>query len=827
MRVLRFALRALKRDWRAGELGVLGAALLIAVGSVTAVGFFTDRARQGMAQQANELLAADLAVLSPQPLDPVWAARARATGLATARTLSFLSVVVAGERTQLAEVKAVSEAYPLRGQLRAANAPYAADAVADTVPARGTVWLEARALDLLGLRLGATVSLGEQRFTVTRVVTYEPDRGGDLFNIAPRLLMNVADVAPTKLLQTGSRAQHRLLVAGDPEAVAAFRAWIATRVEPPARLQDVRDARPELRAALSRAERFLGLAALVSVVLAGIAIATATRRYVERHLDTSAILRCLGATQGFIAWSFTLELLLAGLLASLGGCALGYLAQHALAAWLAGLLGTTLPAPSWSPVVLGLATGLVTLIGFALPPLLRLKDVPPLRVLRRDVGPLPPRALTVYGSAAVALAALMLWQARDVALAAYVLGGTLATLIVFALAAFGLVRVLQRLRARVGVAWRYGLANIARRPQASVAQVVAFGLGIMVMLLLSLVRADLLAEWRGSLPPQAPNHFLINIQPAQVPALRAFFETHGLAAPTLYPMIRGRLVAINGAAVEPADYADDRARRLAQREFNLSYAQAPQAANRVVAGHWWGPRETRALSVEQGLAQTLGLALGDTLTFRIAGEDIDGKITNLREVDWDSFQVNFFVVAPPGLLADYPATFITSVYLSPARKALLGDMVKTFPNVTVIDVEAIMAKVRQVMDRVTLAMEYVFLFTLLAGLVVLAAAIQSTRDERLRDGAILRTLGASRRQLLLGLAAEFVTLGLLAGVLAAAAASAIGYVLATQVFHFAYHANPWVWLVALLAGGVGIGLAGTLVTAAIVRRPPLQTLRAL
>jgi putative ABC transport system permease protein len=421
----------------------------------------------------------------------------------------------------------------------------------------------------------------------------------------------------------------------------------------------------------------------------------------------------------------------------------------------------------------------------------------------------------------------MLWQAGDTALAAYVLGGTLATLILFALAAFGLVRLLQRLRGRVGVAWRYGLANIARRPQASIAQVVAFGLGIMVMLLLSLVRADLLAEWRDSLPPRAPNHFLINIQPTQVPALRGFFEANGLAAPTFYPMIRGRLVAINDRAVEASDYADDRARRLVQREFNLSYAQAPQTANRVVAGRWWGPQETRALSVEQGLAQTLGLALGDTLTFRIAGEDIDGRITNLREVDWDSFQVNFFVIAPPALLADYPATFITSVYLPPADKALLGDMVKTFPNVTVIDVEAVMAKVRQVMDRVTLAMEYVFLFTLLAGLVVLAAAIQATRDERLRDGAILRTLGASRRQLLLGLAAEFVTLGLLAGVLAAAAASAIGYVLATQVFHFAYHANPWLWLVALLAGGAGIGLAGTVATAAIVRRPPLQTLRAL
>jgi len=838
MSTLAFAWRALRRDWRAGELRILAVALVIAVASVTAVGFFTDRTRQAMQQQASELLAADLVVVSATKPDEAWIGQAQRLHLAQVQTLSFVSVVLAHRQTQLVEIKAVSSGYPLRGRLRIALRPFAADAATDTIPQRGHVWLDPYLMDLLAVSVGDTINLGAGRFTVARVLTYEPDRGGNLFSIAPRLLMNLADVPATRLLQPGSRVRYRLLLAGDQQNIAAFRSWMTPDLVEGTQVQDVREARPEMRAALERAEQFLGLASLVSVMLAGVAVATSARRYASRHLNNSAIMRCLGATQTFITRLYLRQILLLGLTASLLGGLLGYMAQFGLAYLLAGLITASLPAPSLLPFALGIVTGLVTLAGFALPPLLRLKDVSPLRVLRRDIGTLPPHAMMVYGAASAAMAALMLWHIHDLKLTGYVLGATVVTLLVQASAAYLLIRILHPRRLHVGVAWRFGLANISRRAHGSIVQILAFGLGIMVILLLSLVRADLLADWKHSLPPDAPNYFLINIQKAQLSSLQRFFNQHRLSAPQWHPMVRARLIAINGREITPADFSNERARRLVEREFNLSWTKQPPTGNRIVAGQWWTPQtgvnppsekdgNNGLLSVEQGLAETLGLKLGDVLTYRIAGEDIRATITNLRALKWDSFQVNFFVLTPPGLLEDFPATYITSFYLPVQNKTVLSDLVKQFPNITVIDVDAIMSKVRQVIDRVTLAVEYVFLFTLLSGLVVLYAAIQSTHDERMMESAILRTLGASHRQLWLGLAAEFTTLGLLAGWLAAAAASGAGYLLASRVFDINYHFDPWLWLIGMAGGALGIGAAGILGMRSVFQTPPLHVLRRL
>jgi putative ABC transport system permease protein len=540
-------------------------------------------------------------------------------------------------------------------------------------------------------------------------------------------------------------------------------------------------------------------------------------------------MRALGATQGFITRLHLLEMLWLGLISSLVGCLIGFAAQEVLAQLHAGLFSTRLPAPSLMPVLIGVATGLILLLGFAAPALTRLKNVPPARVLRRDLGALPASALSVYGAALAAVTALLLWQASDVKLTAYVLAGAAATLVVLALVALALVRALSVLRARVGIAWRYGLANIARRARGSVAQILAFGLGIMVLLLLSIVRSDLLAAWQASLPPDAPNQFVINVQPQQVEPMQAFFAGHGLKGAQLYPMIRGRLTAINGREVSAADYADDRAKRLVEREFNLSSAEQPQDDNRIVAGRWWRADERNAeiMSVEKGLAETLGLKLGDRLRWRIADREIETEITSLRTVEWDSFRANFFVVTPPGLLEDYPATFITSFHLPGESRELLAQLVREFPNITLIDVDALMTKVRTIMDRVNLSIQYVFLFTLFAGLTVLYSAIQSTQDERLYESALLRTLGASRAHVLKGLAAEFVVLGLLAGVLAAFAASLAGFVLARQVFQLDYTVNAWLWVMGLGGGALGVGLFGILGARFVLNRPPLQSLREL
>jgi len=826
---LAFALRALGRDWRAGELGILVIALVIAVASVTSVGFFTDRIRQAMDQQAGELLAADLVVLSGEPVGEHLEREAVRRGLGTAHTLAFPSMILAGDRLQMADVKAVGDDYPLRGALRIAPAPFASDTTVGAGPDRGTVWLDPRLISVLGLSVGDRVDVGATRLQVAQVLSFEPDRGGDLFSIAPRLLMHLDDVPATELVQPGSRVRHRLLLAGTPEAVSGYRDWTATRLGPGETLQGIRDARPELRLALDRAQRFLGLASLVSVVLAGVAVAVAARRYATRHLDPAAIMRCLGATQGFVNRVFVAQMAILGLLASVGGCALGYVAQEGLVVMLSGLLPGPLPAPSAAPVALGLVTGLVTLLGFGLPPVTRLRDVPPSRVLRRDLLPLPAKGWLVYGSAVAALALLIYWQVADPRLTAYALGGTLAALLLLTLGALLMVRLLAPLRARVGTAWRFGLASISRHAHGSVMQVVAFGLGIMVLLLLTFVRADLLASWQRRLPPDAPNYFLINVQPDEVEALGTYLAQQNLDSNPLYPMVRGRLTAIDGTPTSADDYQDPRAQRLMAREFNLSWAQALQEDNRIVAGHWWSAqaRGQPVLSVEQGLAETLGITLDQELQFLVAGQTVTGRVTSLRSVEWDSFRPNFFVVAPPGLLEAYPATYITSFFLPAERHPVLAELVRHFPSVTVLDVDALMRKVRGLMDQAAFAVEYVFLFTLLSGLMVLLATVQSTLDERRLESAIVRTLGGRRHQLIQGLLAEFMTLGALSGALAALAATAAGLVLAEQVFELAYRPDPWVWIAGTLAGTLGVGLAGLLGTAPVLSHPPIQSLREL
>ncbi|HOB61127.1 MAG TPA: FtsX-like permease family protein [Candidatus Competibacteraceae bacterium] len=830
LHTLRLALRALRRDWQSGELRVLALALLIAVASVAAVGFFNDRVQQAMERKASELLGADLVIAAPNPIRPELIEAARRQGLQTAALQNFRSVVLAGDAMQLAEVKAAGPGYPLRGALLISDRPFGPARPADGIPNPGQVWVDERLLSALQRQVGDMVELGTGQFRIQQILTDEPDRAGAVFSIAPRVLMNLADVPATGLIQPGSRVEYRQLLAGEPAALAAFRDWAQTRLQVGEKLQGVRDARAELRVALERAQRFLNLAALVSVILAGVGVAIAARRFAARHWDSVAILRCVGATQGVIVRLFALELLALAVLAGMAGLAVGYGAQFGLSEVLGSLLSQAdLPAPSWQPLLPALLTGFITLLGFGLPPLLRLRAVPPLRVLRRDLGPVDARLLALYGPAVAATLALLIWQAGEWRLALYVCGGVAGTVVVLALAAWGLVRALGLLRGRVGVAWRFGVANIARRGSGSTVQVVALGLGLMALLMLTLVRAELLANWRASLPADAPNHFLINIQPDEVAGVRAFLHERGLQDVELFPMVRGRLTAINDRAVGPDDYEDSRAKRLVEREFNLSWTDRLQGDNRIVAGRWWqdGDSAMGAASVEKGLAQDLGIALHDTLRFQVAGQPLEAQVTSLRSVEWDSFRANFFVVFPSGVLDRYPATWITSFHLPAGQQTVLADLVRRYPSVTVLDVDALMNKVREIMDRVSTAVEYVFLFTLAAGLIVLYAAIQATQDERRFESAILRTLGARRAVVRRSLLAEFALLGLLAGVLAAAAATLLGYVLASHVFDFAYRWSPWVWLAGGGIGMLGVGLAGLLGARSALNQPPWRALREL
>lgn len=850
------SLRMLVRDARSGELNLLLAALVIAAASLSTVGFFADRVQRGLAQQSATLLGADRLLSSAQPLPSAWTQRAHDLGLRSTRTLDFRSVVlpVHGQdgAPQLVEVKAVEAGYPLLGQLRIANAPFVPGHTTTAIPAPGTVWVAGRLLPRLGLKVGERLTLGAVTLRIAHVLAQEPDRAGAVFSLAPRVLMNRADLPASRLLGPGSRAQYHLLLAGPPRALRRFHTALATPAGLPAglRWRSTDNARPALRQALERAHQFLGLTALISVLLAGLAVAMTVRRFVSRHLDTAAVLRSLGVERRALLSLFGLEMLWLGLGAGVLGAALGFVGQAGLYAVLGQILSITLPAPGAHALFGALGIALITLLGFGLPPLLALGRVPPARVLRRELAPPPPHAWGVYGLALASLGGIAAWQIGTSQLLLWFFGATALTLAVLAaagtlgLALLGWLRrvpdnIGHRGAGRFSVAARFGLRGLLRRPGTSLAQILALGLGLMALILLALVRNDLLAGWQHSLPRDTPNYFLINIQPDQLKPLRQTLARQGLPVPQLYPMIRGRLLAINGRAVHPGAYTDPRAQRLAARDFNLSWAAHPQTGNRIVAGQWWDAPSVRdktgtgaapditgtpPLSLETGIAQTLGIHLGDTLRFEIAGQPLQVRVSNLRRVDWASFRVNFFAVLPPGALRAYPATWITRFYLPPARQPLLAQLVAQFPNITVIDVAALLGQVQQLIRHVTLAVQFLFGFTLLAGLAVLYAALQAQQDERRYEAAVLRTFGASRRLLITGLAVEFTALGALAGLLGGLAASAIAHLLARQVFHFNLAFNPEVALGGLLLGALGVGLAGLLGTRNVWRRPPLRTL---
>ena len=831
MNIFRLSFRMLRRDWRAGELRVLTFALVIAIGGMTTVGFFADRVQLALSRQGNQLLGADLIVFSDHPLAPRYADEAKRLGLAVSTALKFPSMTGKGESNLLTEIKAVTAGYPLRGTLRItedfSNVSPEATRVANAIPAPGSAWVDEKLMVRLDLHRGDKIEVGAVHLTVDALITQEPDYSIGFLNLRPRVLINAADLPATKLVQEGSRIGYRLLVSGESGDVENFRRWAQSHLMLGERIEGIRDARPEIKAALERAEKFLSLAALASVVLAAAAVALAVRRFTQRHLDGCAVMRCLGASQGSMLRLYLYHFITLGLIASGAGCLLGFVSQEALTFWLSGLVEAELPWPSIWPAVHGLLTGMVLLLGFALPPLLNLRSVPALRVLRRDIGTPNTFSITGYALGLAALSILFLWKAGDVRLGVSVIGGFVAAIAVFGLIGWLLLKALTHMRGHTAGAWRYGLASIRRRATSSVVQAVALGLGLMAMLALTLIRDDLLQDWRTSLPPDAPNHFLINIQEDQLQPLAAFFSQHNMERPPVFPMVRGRLTEINGKSIASGEYADIRAKRLVEREFNLSWADEMQSDNQIVSGHWWkkGDSGKAELSMEEDIAKTIGIKLGDRLTYDVAGSVFSAKVTSLRKVNWDSFRVNFFVVTPPGVLEKYPVSYITSFHLPSQQIEVTNQLIKAFPNLLVLDVANIISQVQKVIEQVTKAIEFVFLFTLLAGLTVLYAAIVSTQDERIHEAAIFRTLGAKRRQLAGAWAAEFAILGGLAGLFAAAGANALGYVVGEYALNLSYTFNPWIWLTGLFAGIVGVTAAGLMGTRSALSTPPLMTLR--
>jgi putative ABC transport system permease protein len=830
------AWRQLARDFRAGELRLLVVAVMLAVAALTAVGFFADRINTGLARDARQMLGGDAIVASDQPAPPAFADKAKALGLTTATTAGFPSMGRApdekGGASRLIALKAVSEAYPLRGQLRLNHGAGSAETRAARAPERGTTWVDPALLDALNLKVGDTLLVGDASLRIAEVIVAEPDRGTGFMSFAPRVLIHAADLPATALIQPASRVTYRLAVAaagGSDAPVREFVAWAEAQIKAQSlrglRVESLANGRPEMRQTLDRAGKFLNLVALLAALLAAVAVGIAARDFASRHLDDCAMLRVLGQPQRSIAWQYLIEFGAVGALASVAGVALGFVVHFGFVVLLAGLVDSALPPPTVWPALFGVGVGFTLLLGFGLPPVLQLSQVPPLRVIRRDVGALKPASIAVLAAGAIGFVALLLAVSSDLKLGLIAVGGFAAAIALFALLSWLAVRLLRRAvpEARAPRWLVLATRQIAARPAFAVLQVSALSVGLLALVLLVLLRTDLISSWRQATPPDAPNRFVINVQPEQADAFKQSLADAGVKTFDWFPMIRGRLVAINDKTVSVDDQPDERAKRLLDREFNLSHG-ATLPPHNVVSGGLWRAEEAHAVSVEEGLAKTLGLKLGDTLRFDVGGATAEGRITSLRKVDWSSMRVNFFVMFPTTQMTDVAVSYIAA-FRAPPVAGFDNALSRDYPNITNIDVSASIAQVQGVLDQVVRAVEFLFGFTLAAGLVVLFAAITATREARAREFAVMRALGASGKLLAQVQRAELLGVGALAGVLASVAAMVVGWALARWVFEFTWAPAFWVPLAGGGAGAVLALAAGWWGLREVLRRPVVETLR--
>ena len=826
LRLFSLATRQLLRDARAGELRVLFFALLVAVAASTAIGYFGARLNGAMLLRATEFLGADLLLEGSSPARSEQIRTGRDLGLDHAQVVEFSSVIATDNGIQLASVKAADDHYPLRGELKSASVLYGPE-TAGGRPQPGEAWAEARLLAALDLKIGDSIDVGTKTLRLTHVLTYEPDRAGNFYSLTPRVMINLADLQATGVVQPGSRVSFRELWRGTPSALQTYRELLKPGLAANQRLQDARDGNQQIGGALGKAERYLNMASLVAVLLSGVAVALSANRFASRRFDASALLRCLGLSRREAMLLFSAQLLLLGLLASLAGALLGWLAQLGLFYLLHDLLPAAVPPGGLLPALAGIGTGLVALTGFALPPLAALGRVPPLRVLRRDMLPVPASSWLVYGAALLALGLIMWRLSLDLLLTFALLGGGVIAAVLLGGLLLLALQSLRRLLAGASLPWRLGLGQLLRHPLAAAGQSLAFGLILLSMALIALLRGELLDTWQNQLPPDAPNYFALNILPAEKDAFNARLEQLSAQAAPLYPVIPGRLISINGAPVQDIVTKESSGDRAIQRDLSLTWAAELPPGNRLTAGQWWTPHtgdEVPGVSVESKVAENLKIKLDDHLVFTIGGENREVRVTSLREVDWDNFKPNFFMIFQPGTLQDLPTTYLTSFYLAAGHDSQIIELSRAFPAVTILQVEALLEQLRSILAQVTLAVEYVLLFVLAAGMAVLFSGLQATLDERIRQGALLRALGAERRLLIKARRIEFGVLGAASGLLAALGTELVSFVLYRYAFDLSWQPHPWLLLLPLM-GALLIGGAGVFGTRRALNASPLTVLR--
>ncbi|MCX2834543.1 FtsX-like permease family protein [Microbulbifer thermotolerans] len=812
-------LKLLFRDWRGGELALIASALVLAVACVTAISHVTDRLARAMQQQSLTFLAAERVLRSSQPVDPAWLQEARERGLQTAQVVQFASMVAAGDQFQFASVKAAGEGYPLLGELEVRDRENGPTHQVQRGPAPGEAWVEPRLLPLLQLHLGESLQLGDTSLKITGLLEREPDRGTSLFDMGARVLVHLQDLPAAGVIQPGSRVRYHYLFAGDDKVLQSYFTWLKPQLTEHQRVIDLRDGQPRVATALERAERFLFLAGSLAVLLAGIAVGLAARRYGLRHTAYVAVMKSLGASRGKVLTIYLGQLTALTLLATAVGLLAGSLIQSQAVALMADVFPVEPPPSRWNPLLVGLATGFACALGFAVAPLVRLARTDPMQTLRRDWSNPDRREWLGLVLGPTSMLILIWWLSGSLAITAALFSG-LALLV-------GGAALVNRLLVRghlasFGGAWRIALGSLQRRAAFNTLLIAAFGTGLLAMLALVFARTALIDEWRMQLPEKAPNHFLLNIAPHEVEDLRKMLADNRIVSTEIYPMVRGRLVAINGVPVKEIKEKDNALRR----ELNLSWTETLAPDNRILEGEWWD-KVNEGVSVEVELAARLNLSLGDQLRFSVGGLTIEAPVASFRSLNWNSMRPNFYMLFAPGTLEDFPATYITSFYLPPEQKLLINDLVREFPSVSVIELDKIIQSIRDTIGQVSLAIESVLVLMLVAGVLVLLAGVRASISERLQEAAIIRTLGGRRRLLLQSLILEFGLLGAAAGMLAAIGAEATLAVLAQRVFELPLTFHPQLWLLGPLAGALLVGTAGTLACRRSVSQPPLRVLREL
>lgn len=814
------------RQWRAPELFSLFFALLIAVASSSTIAYFAERLQLSMQERASEFLAADLVVSGSLPSTQDSIEQGLALGLDTAHSISFSTMLASASDMQLASIKAVAAPYPLRGQLKSQLESGGAE-LSGELPQAGEVWLEQELFALLAIQPGDQVEIGAASLIASRILSHEPDRAGSFAAFTPRVIMHLDDLPATNAIQPGSRVHYRQMWRGDSKALEQYQDWLRPRLAPQQKIEQLGEGNPQLDNALSRAQQYLNLASLAAILLASVSIALSASNFASKRYDHAALLRCFGLSRRQTLWLFGLQLLLVGMVASLLGIIGGWFGQQLLIQLLADLLPNQLPAASWQPAITALLTGMISLFGFALPPLMALGRVAPLRVLRRDLQPLPSSAWLVYGLAIAAIGGIMWRLSLDLQLTLIILFGGLGFALLLGALILLLLRRLSRLLAQRNLAWRLGLGQLLNKPLLAVGQVLAFALIIFAMALIVLLRSELLDNWQQQLPEHAANHFAFNIMPHEQPEFARQLAAISPAVADYYRMTPGRLTHINGTPIMQLLTPDSPAMSTMQRDLNLSWSAQLPANNQITAGSWWGEQEPQdfiAISVEDKLAQRLGLELGDSVSFNLGGLQLETRVTNLRSVDWSSMQPNFFVIFAPQQMSTMPHTWITSFYLDRQQQAQLQQLSQQFPAVSLLRIEALLQQLRSILAQVTLAVEFVLLFVLAAGISVLLAAVQTTLGNRIHQGALLRALGGERRLLKrIGLY-EFSTLGFSSGVLAWFGCELTSLLLYRLVFKLEWQPHPWLLLLPLF-GLVLINIAGRFGTRRVLASSPMGTLR--